>query len=255
MATDQTRLAYEALARGYDDFTGANDYEQWIGLLLGRLELLGLDWTEGDWVLDVACGTGRAFGPLASRGWRILGSDISSEMIDRAREKVDGRPISLDVADMCDLPEYRAGGFKLVLALNDPINYLIDEDDLLRALNSIRRNLAEDGLMAFDVNTIALFRANFEPAEEPMPDGRWTWEGRGEADGVWEALLAGDDVEAHVHRMRHYSVHEVQEALLMSGLEPLAAIGHRENDGEIILNDTWSEEDDIKIIHVARRCR
>jgi ubiquinone/menaquinone biosynthesis C-methylase UbiE len=39
-------------------------------------------------VLDAACGTGRHSASLAERGHRIIGVDLSREMLDRARTKV-----------------------------------------------------------------------------------------------------------------------------------------------------------------------
>jgi SAM-dependent methyltransferase len=41
-------------------------------------------------VLDLPCGTGRFTGSLATRGLRVVGSDISLEMMRRALEAVDG---------------------------------------------------------------------------------------------------------------------------------------------------------------------
>jgi hypothetical protein len=41
--------------------------------------------------------------------------------------------------------------------------------------------------------------------------------------------------------------------MLNAGLQPVAALGQREDDGEMIIADAWDEERDHKIIHVARR--
>lgn len=41
-------------------------------------------------VLDAACGTGRHSAYLAGRGHRVIGADLSSEMLERARRKVPG---------------------------------------------------------------------------------------------------------------------------------------------------------------------
>lgn len=51
-----------------------------------------LDGLEGiDTVLDLPCGTGRFTGSLADRGHRVVGADISVEMMRKARESPAGR--------------------------------------------------------------------------------------------------------------------------------------------------------------------
>src|SRR3954467_3594254 len=41
-------------------------------------------------ILDLPCGTGRFTGALAREGYEIIGSDISLEMLDKARSVPDG---------------------------------------------------------------------------------------------------------------------------------------------------------------------
>lgn len=247
-STDHAQIAYDAFAPIYDDFNAQNDYELWFGVLLPQLEEYGLRTGR---LLDVACGTGRAFPPMLRRGWEITACDISPGMIAKAKEKFAGEEIAFDVADMTKLPTY--GEFQLVWALNDPVNYLVGEGDLQSALEAMGANLADDGLLVFDCNTMMLFRASFEPDTGLRRDARWRWEGRGENGGVYEAEVSGEGVATHIHRERHYTVPEVQRTLLNAGLQPVAALGQREDDDQLILADAWDEGRDHKIIHVARR--
>lgn len=247
LENDPVKLAYDAFAGIYDDFNAANDYESWFAALLPRLEELGL---RRGALLDVACGTGRAIGPMLRRGWTITAVDISPAMVARAREKFpDG--IAFHVGDMCELPVY--GAFELIWALNDPVNYLLGDDDLATALGAMRANLAPPGLIAFDCNTRRLFREFFgRPTEEAERDERFRWEGKGGDGTFFEAEMSGEGVEAHVHRERHRPVDEVQAAMRHVGLEPLAAIGQRETGTGLVLADDWDEDRDHKIVHVAR---
>ena len=53
-----------------------------------RTILAALDRTEGvDRILDLPCGTGRFTGRLAECGYQVVGSDISLEMMQMARDK------------------------------------------------------------------------------------------------------------------------------------------------------------------------
>lgn len=246
--TDHAQIAYDAFAPIYDDFNAQNDYESWFGALLPRLEREGLRTGK---LLDVACGTGRAFAPMLRRGWEITACDISPAMIAKAKEKHAGEAITYDVADMTRLPVY--GEFQLVWALNDPVNYLVGDGDLQSALEAMGANLAAEGLLVFDCNTLMLFRASFEPETGLVRDPRWRWEGRGETGGVYEADVSGEGVAPHTHKERHYTVPEVQRTMLNAGLEPVAALGQRETEGGVRLADAWDEGRDHKIIHVARR--
>ena len=246
--TAHAQIAYDAFASIYDDFNAQNDYEFWFSVLLPQLEGYGLRTGK---LLDVACGTGRAFEPMLRRGWEITACDISTAMIGKAKEKFGDREITFDVADMIKLPAY--GEFQLVWALNDPVNYLLGDGDLQSALERMGANLAEDGLLVFDCNTLLLFRASFEPNAGLVRDPRWRWEGLGVSGGVYEAEVSGEGVATHIHKERHYTVMEVQRTMLNAGLEPVAALGQRDDGGDLIIGDAWDEGRDHKIVHVARR--
>lgn len=61
-----------------------------------------LDRFEEDPVLDAACGTGRHLAYLAQVGRRVVGTDISPDMLDKAREKVAAADLRL--GDLTALP-------------------------------------------------------------------------------------------------------------------------------------------------------
>src|SRR6476469_3451296 len=177
MAVDPALVADQALAAVYDDFTHANDYERWLGsALLPELRKYGL--REGGRALDVGCGTCRAFRPLLRRGWKVHGCDLSPAMLERAAQE-GGADVALQVADMRNLPHL--GDFDLVLSLNDSVNYLLGDSDLVLALAGMRANLAADGLLVFDVNSISAFANEHSEIREVEHQGsRWVWSGRGE---------------------------------------------------------------------------
>jgi SAM-dependent methyltransferase len=247
---DPALLTYEAMAPVYDEFNAQNRYDLWFDALIPKLEALGLRTGK---LLDVACGTGRAFPPMLERGWEITACDLSPSMVELAVRKHQGDPIIFDVCDMRRLPVYREDGFNLVWALNDPVNYLLGDSDLQLAVEAMGQNLAEDGLLVFDTNTLGLFKAMFE--EDGMDRGDpFRWEGRGQVGvGIWEAEMSGEGVDRHVHRYRHWSVPEVREAIRNAGYEPVAAMGQRESPSGLMIADDWDEDRDVKILHVARR--
>jgi SAM-dependent methyltransferase len=257
---ESARHAYDRYASSYDETNAQNDYEMWLGeVLLPELEKHGL--CKG-WALDVGCGTGRAFTPLLSRGWRIVGCDVSPRMLAEARRKF-GTEVSLLNVDGRDLPAICPSlglssqqGFHLVLLLNDVVNYMTEDGDLEKAFAGVRRNLSLDqGLAVFDINTIALFRVAFASGvSEEMGARGLRWRGlshEAKSEAVFKAELSGPGLEPHEHHQRHWTVQQVEEALDASGLACQAIFGQREEDGRILLSDCPDEVQDHKIIFIA----
>lgn len=269
--SDSARVAYDAFAEKYDEFNKQNDYEVWLGeVLLPELEKHGL--ARGGRVLDVGCGTGKAFDTLLRRGWSVWGVDVSAEMLAVAKAKL---PDPWGYRGTCELRQHdarelptpliwhyptfgnrtpRAVKFDLVLALNDVVNYLTEDGDLERCFEGMQKNLAPDGLVCFDANTLGLMRTNF--AGEGMARGEWLWRGDAEsveAGGTYEALVSGPDMETTLHRQRHWTEEEVREALETSGLRCLARLGHFEDGKTIVLKDPPDEDRDLKVIYIAGR--
>jgi SAM-dependent methyltransferase len=250
MALDPALAVYEALAAVYNDFTHTNDYEMWLGrTLLPELRKHGL--REGGRALDVGCGTGRAFGPLLRRGWRVRGCDLSPAMLERAAQE-GGAEVALQVADMRNLPHL--GDFDLVLSLNDSVNYLLGDGDLVLALAGMRANLAENGLLVFDVNSISAFTSGHSERREVEHRGsRWVWSGRGEVSpSVFEAEITGDRLDEPIRQLERYRPErEVREAMRAAGIQTLATLGMSEDDGGVLLSSSPDEGRDYKLVFIG----
>jgi SAM-dependent methyltransferase len=252
MTTDRALAAYEAFAPFYNEFNYRNDYEMWLGqVLLSELEKHELKTGR---VLDVACGTGRAFGPLLRRGWEIHGCDLSPAMLDVAREE-GGDRVELSVADMRALPVF--GRFELALVLNDSVDYLLGDGELESALSGIRSNLAEGGLLLFDSNSRLRYETSLtsEVMNLEHQGRRWTWRGLGPVEGLpstFEARVEGSDIEPITHRQRYRTVAEVHEAIAAAGLECLATLGMEEINGQVVLAEPLDERRHYKVVYIAR---
>jgi SAM-dependent methyltransferase len=225
--------AYEAVAPIYDELTRQNDYELWLAGLFPELHRLGLK-GEGC-LLDVACGSGNSLQPMLRRNWHVAGCDLSPAMIDLARSKL-GEQVDLSVVDVRDLPVL--GQFDLVWAVDDSLNYLLDDQDLVISLQRMRANLARDGLLAFDLNTLATYRRIFASEMKVIegPERDISWIGLTAPDvalgSVCEAKIEGEGVAPHIHRQRHYPEEEVKAAISEAGLSCLAIYGIEEIGSE-----------------------
>src|SRR5262249_16376917 len=98
-----SRKAYRAPAHWYDAENERHavlkqDVPVFMGQVAGKRQ----------WILELACGTGRAAIPLAQAGHRVVGVDYAPEMIEIAETKRNAAGISekklrLQVGDMLDL--------------------------------------------------------------------------------------------------------------------------------------------------------
>lgn len=252
------RAAYDRYAAVYDEVNAENDYEMWLGkVLLPELHRRGL---QTGCALDLGCGTGRALPPLLDRGWEVVGCDVSAEMLARASEKFGGR-VRLEQADVRCLPLIKhhptspPGGFELILLLNDVVNYLIDDKELAEAFAGVARNLSASGLVLFDVNTLGLFREDFTRGSVDAGHD-WKWQGLSEdlqPGAIYTASLSGTEIEAHLHRQRHWTLAQISSALESAGLEATARLGQCESGGRVLLSERPDEARDRKIVYIAKR--
>lgn len=93
-------------------------------------------------VLDVGCGTGKFAYRLWSvtKGVEIHGIDISNEMIERAKAKVNDETIDFKVGDVEELP-YESKTFDIVTCSNSFHHY----PNQKKAISEMRRVLKDDG--------------------------------------------------------------------------------------------------------------
>lgn len=244
------RQTYDAYAAAYDDFNHNYMYERWTGRLLALAEDAGL---EGDRLLDVGCGTGLSFIPMLARGWSVTACDISPNMLEIARSKVDVADVALLTADMRELPPL--GEFDLAWAVNDAMNYLLTPEELESALRGLAANLAPGGFVLFDLNTFLTFRTFFCTEISGEHNGRrFHWRGqmsaaRVEPSSINKAQFEAEDEAgtACVHIQRHFTESEVTAALVEAGLELASVVG--ELDGS--LHEGLDEEVHTKAVYLA----
>jgi demethylmenaquinone methyltransferase/2-methoxy-6-polyprenyl-1,4-benzoquinol methylase len=104
--------------------------------------------TEGLRVLDIGCGTGSLAVALAARGARVTGIDISPQMLDIARQKVQeaglGEAVTVTQMSAIDLDEgFEAGSFDLITSTL--VFSELSDDEQRFVLRQCHRLLVEGG--------------------------------------------------------------------------------------------------------------
>jgi SAM-dependent methyltransferase len=93
--------------------------------------------------LELAIGTGRIALPLAARGMRVDGVDLSPEMVARLRAKPGGEELSVTMGDFADVPV--TDEYPLIYLVFNTLFNLLTQDDQVRCFENAASHLTDDG--------------------------------------------------------------------------------------------------------------
>ena len=94
-------------------------------------------------MLELGIGTGRIALPLAARGLRVDGIDISPAMIAQLRAKPGGDKISVTVGNFAEVPV--SGTYRLIFIVWNTLFNLLTQDDQVRCFANVAAHLTADG--------------------------------------------------------------------------------------------------------------
>lgn len=141
--------SYSSLAQYYDKLTADVPYETFFNFYEEIFALYGLNIQT---VLDLACGTGSLSALMANRGYEMICTDSSNDMLSVASEKTAHlvpRPILLN-QEMKELDLF--GTVDAAICSLDGINYVCPED-MIEVFRRILLFLEPGGIFIFDINT------------------------------------------------------------------------------------------------------
>ena len=102
-------------------------------------------------ILELAIGTGRLALPLAARGFRVDGIDISPAMVDRLRGKPGGDQISVDIGDFADVDV--SGRYHLIFVAWNSLFNLLTQEDQVRCFENVAAHLTDTGSFVVEAFT------------------------------------------------------------------------------------------------------
>ena len=143
--------SYDALASSYDGLMADGSYRKradWLEKLFKKSRI------SVESVLDLACGTGTIACLLAARGYQVIATDASEEMLVQAAAKAmileENAPMFL----LQSMPRLRlAEPVDTVVSTMDSLNYLTREKVIRETFCRVYRWLKSGGQFIFDVNT------------------------------------------------------------------------------------------------------
>jgi len=148
--------AYHNLAVSYDRLTNDVDYEATVDFYYEILKQEGL---HPRTAVDLACGTGSVTAILAQKGLRVIGVDLSEEMLTVAQQKaceLDNQPLFL-CQPLQEL--YLPRAVDMAVCALDSLDYVTNPDDCKEAIRRVYKALNPGGIFIFDVNTPEKLRA------------------------------------------------------------------------------------------------
>ncbi len=244
--------AYGEFAYVYDEFMDATPYGEWCALLVELMEKYGVSKparketvsaalsenekiedvleSERNLVLDLGCGTGTLTELLYEKGYDMIGVDNAPAMLEIAMEKraESGSQILYLLQDMRELELYSTVG--TVISVCDSVNYILEEDELLKVFRLVNNYLYPGGIFIFDFNTDYKYR-------EVIGDTTIA-ENREDCSFIWENYY---DEESHLneydvtifvqeegdlfrrftenHVQRGYTVEQMKTLVTQAGME------------------------------------
>ena len=190
--------AYTDFAKVYDTFMDDTPYEEWceyLTMLLKKHQItpvLEADTRGGETddflteklsqerntILDLGCGTGTLTELMAKKGYDMIGIDNAPEMLQIAMDKreASGLDILYLLQDMRELELYGTVG--AVISVCDSVNYLLEEEDIIRTFRLVNDYLYPEGLFLFDFNTVYKYETIIGDATiaENRDDCSFIWE-------------------------------------------------------------------------------
>lgn len=163
--------AYTIFSEVYDKLMNDVPYDKW----LENIENIWSKYnSKPSLVVDLCCGSANMTKLLSNKGYDMIGIDLSIDMLMKAREKL---PDTLLLNQ--DMTEFELYGLAdSIICLCDSMNYLIEEDYILKTLKCCYKYLVNDGLLIFDMNTKYKFETQLgnNTFAENFDDFSYIWE-------------------------------------------------------------------------------
>jgi SAM-dependent methyltransferase len=128
------------------------DEESFTKGTLGEVDFIEkeIDFNKACRILDIGCGTGRHAIELSKRGYKVVGVDLSSEMLAVAKRKASEAGVKIDfrIGDACDL-DFKEE-FDLVIMLCEGAFPLMETDEMnFLVLENATKALCKKGKLIF----------------------------------------------------------------------------------------------------------
>jgi ubiquinone/menaquinone biosynthesis C-methylase UbiE len=219
---------YSVFARYYDSLTANIDYKKRADYFNSIIEKFRQ--TEGNILLDLACGTGSIAEEMAKIGYDVIGVDYSDEMLGIALDKKfeSGLNIQYLCQDMRKLDLY--GSMDVTVCALDSINHLGSLRDVKKVFQNVALFSEPNGLFIFDINTLYKHR-------NILADNTFTYE-TDKVFCVWENTLVPETDEVKMN-LEFFELEE--NGMYSRSSDSFSEKAYSEESIEMLLNECGFE--------------
>lgn len=141
-------MQYEILSKYYQKLIFDSEYDGWTDYMLSVVKN-SLPFGVG---YDVGSGTGIFTRKLKKAGYKVVGVDISSDMLAVAKDLSLKENLNIDYInmDMRSLKSFEKLDF--ITVVNDGLNY-VKQSDVKKVFSSFKKCLKKGGYLLFDLST------------------------------------------------------------------------------------------------------
>lgn len=141
---------YSEFASVYDKMQYDVDYDYWIK---GIIEIAKQHNLKSKTMLELACGTGTLAIGIAKKGYILEALDLSEDMLSVAQSKAydEGAKVRFYHQDMLTFNTKKT--YDVIFCMCDGMNYIINEEDMFKVFENIKKHLTPNGILIFDVSS------------------------------------------------------------------------------------------------------
>lgn len=179
-------IAYQQFAQIYDRLMQDIPYDayvEWVEQSVGDLKQLK--------VLDLGCGTGTLSHAMAERGAIVSGVDLSSQMIEVAKERYPSIQFSEGAMQDLNLGDT----YDVIVCAIDALNYVTNWEEVIMTFQKVYQHLKPEGRFLFDVHSLEKMAILYEESPFTYDDGDVTY--------IWETD-AGSQTYEIISRLLFY---------------------------------------------------
>lgn len=142
---------YTSFAYVYDTLMDNVPYGEWCQYVV---QLLKKENIHNGIITELGCGTGTFCTLLADYGYKVIGVDISTDMLEVAAEKITKRHRGRILYTLQDMRDFiLKKPVRAIISVCDSMNYLLSKADWDLTLRSVYQNLCPGGIFIFDLKT------------------------------------------------------------------------------------------------------
>jgi SAM-dependent methyltransferase len=212
------------------------DWDKSISCQASMLEAIIKDnWGEDNLkILDVACGIGTQCLGLASLGYEVTASDLSTHAVERAKQEAYSRNLSLSfsVADMRSAYDHHADQFDIIIACDNAVPHLLTNEEILIAFRQFFKCTKPGGGCIISVRdyeneektdqTYKVYGSRYENGMTYLIFQKWDWEGEYYNFSLYFIEDDGKShCQTHVMRSRYYAIgtNKLIELMISAGYQ------------------------------------